>query len=350
MDKFLNISLKNIAWFNDVNQKGNLDMSPSYQRNAVWTTRQKSYLVDSILNGYPIPEIYIQEEVDDEGHSKFIIVDGQQRLRAVLEFLDNKFSLNKDDSPSFNGAFFSDLPSDVKRIFCRSNFIVRTIPEMPENEIRNIFKRLNLNVVSLNAQEIRRAAYSGGLIKFVSKLSANPFWGNMHIFSANDVKRLRDEQFISELSLLAIEGITNKKDRLDNFFEKTEVDFSEKDLLEETFQIIFDTLSPMASELSKTRWRNKTDLYTLFSVICDVKQYIYVLQKNQSDILSSLVEFSKLVNECLKVNEELGANFPEYIKNYTKGVRASTDYKARLLRKDSLKYYLQQKIKELAVM
>lgn len=220
---------------------------------------------------------------------------------------------------------------------------------MPENEIRNIFKRLNLNVVSLNAQEIRRAAYSGGLIKFVSKLSANPFWGNMHIFSANDVKRLRDEQFISELSLLAIEGITNKKDRLDNFFEKTEVDFSEKDLLEETFQIIFDTLNPMASELSKTRWRNKTDFYTLFSVICDVKQYIYVLQKNQSDILSSLIEFSKSVNECLKVNEELGANFPEYIKNYTKGVRASTDYKARLLRKDSLKYYLQQKINELAV-
>jgi len=41
MDKFSNISLKNIAWFNDVNQKGNLDMSPSYQRNAVWTTRQK---------------------------------------------------------------------------------------------------------------------------------------------------------------------------------------------------------------------------------------------------------------------------------------------------------------------
>lgn len=349
MDKFSNISLKNIAWFNDVNQKGNLDMSPSYQRNAVWTTRQKSYLVDSILNGYPIPEIYIQEEVDDEGHSKFIIVDGQQRLRAVLEFLDNKFSLNKDDSPSFNGAFFSDLQSDLKRIFFRYNFIVRTIPEMPENEIRNIFKRLNLNVVSLNAQEIRRAAYSGGLIKFVSKLSANPFWGNMHIFSANDVKRLRDEQFISELSLLAIEGITNKKDRLDNFFEKTEVDFSEKDLLEETFQIVFDTLNPMASELSKTRWRNKTDFYTLFSVICDVKQYIYVLQKNQSDILSSLIEFSKSVNECLKVNEELGANFPEYIKNYTKGVRASTDYKARLLRKDSLKYYLQQKINELAV-
>ena len=302
------------------------------------------------MNGYPIPEIYIQEEVDDEGHSKFIIIDGQQRLRAVLEFLDNKFSLDKDDSPSFNGAFFSDLPSDLKRIFFRYNFIVRTIPEMPENEIRNIFKRLNLNVVSLNAQEIRRAAYSGGLIKFVSKLSANPFWGNLHIFSANDVKRLRDEQFISELSLLAIEGITNKKDRLDNFFEKTEVDFSEKDLLEETFQIIFDTLNPMASELSKTRWRNKTDFYTLFGVICDVKQYIYVLQKNQSDILSSLVEFSNLVNECLKVTEELGANFPEYIKNYTKGVRASTDYKARLLRKDSLKYYLQQKINKLAVM
>lgn len=121
-------------------------------------------------------------------------------------------------------------------------------------------------------------------------------------------------------------------------------------MLEETFQIVFDTLNPMTSELSKTRWRNKTDFYTLFSVICDIKQYINVLQKNKSDILLSLVEFSNSVNECLRVNEELDTNFPEYIKNYTKGVRASTDYKARLLRKDSLKYYLQQKIDELAVM
>ena len=75
--------------FNEINNNGQLDMSPSYQRNAVWTNRQKSYLIDTILNGYPIPEIYIQEDIDEAGHAMFIIVDGQQRLRAVLDFLDN---------------------------------------------------------------------------------------------------------------------------------------------------------------------------------------------------------------------------------------------------------------------
>ena len=63
MDKFSNISLKNIAWFNDMNKNNRLDMRPPYQRNAVWTVRQKSYLIDSILNGYPIPELIVQEDI-----------------------------------------------------------------------------------------------------------------------------------------------------------------------------------------------------------------------------------------------------------------------------------------------
>ena len=74
MDKFSNISLKNIAWFNDMNKNNRLDMRPPYQRNAVWTVRQKSYLIDSILNGYPIPELIVQEDIDEMGQAKYIIV------------------------------------------------------------------------------------------------------------------------------------------------------------------------------------------------------------------------------------------------------------------------------------
>lgn len=340
MDKFSNISLKNIAWFNEINNNGQLDMSPSYQRNAVWTNRQKSYLIDSILNGYPIPEIYIQEEIDDTGHAMFIIVDGQQRLRAVLEFLDNKFRLNEEDSPEFHGAMFSDLSSDQKRTFFKYNFIVRTIPEMPEEDIRGIFKRLNLNVVSLNQQELRKAAYSGGFIKLVSELSEKSFWSDMRLFSANDVKRMLDEQYISELSLLAVEGITNKKDRLEKFYEETETNFPQKDFLENTFQYIMDILGPMTDTLSKTRWKNKTDFYTLFFGFCKIRDSIELIERNSETVACSLKEFSGNVSECLKVSEGDDTNFPEYIRKYAKGVRAATDYNARILRQEGLDEYI----------
>ena len=340
MDKFSNISLKNIAWFNEINNNGQLDMSPSYQRNAVWTNRQKSYLIDSILNGYPIPEIYIQEDIDEAGHAMFIIVDGQQRLRAVLEFLDNKFKLNEEDSPEFHGALFTDLTSDQKRTFFKYNFIVRTIPEMPEEDIRGIFKRLNLNVVSLNQQELRKAAYSGGFIKLVSELSEKQFWSDMHLFSANDVKRMLDEQYISELALLAIEGITNKKDRLEKFYEETETNFTQKEFLENTFKFIMEILGPMTDVLSKTRWKNKTDFYTLFYAFYKVRDYIELIQRNIDTIASSLKEFSCNVSECLKVGEDDDTNFPEYIRKFANGVRAATDYKARLLRQEGLDEYI----------
>lgn len=344
MDKFLNISLKNIAWFNEINQSGCLDMSPSYQRNAVWTNRQKSYLIDSILNGYPIPEIYMQEDVDENGHSRFIIVDGQQRLRAVLEFLDNKFKMNQEDSPMFEGARFSDLSGDLKRTFFRYNFIVRTLPEMDESEIRGIFKRLNLNVVSLNSQEIRKAAYSGDFIKLVAELSVHPFWTNIHLFSPNDIKRMRDEQFISELGLLSVEGITNKKDRLEKFYEETEMSFPQKGSMNETFNYVFSILGPIADQLSKTRWRNKTDFYTLFLSICNLKQHDVVLKEKAEELCNALIEFSNMVYECLKVNEDEDAQFPQYIRDYSKGVRAATDYQARRLRQDALDDFLSHRL------
>lgn len=117
MDKFSNISLKNIAWFNDMNKNNRLDMRPPYQRNAVWTVRQKSYLIDSILNGYPIPELIVQEDIDEMGQAKYIIVDGQQRMRAVFEFLDDQYGLNKEDSPEFDGVNFSGLNIELKKTF-----------------------------------------------------------------------------------------------------------------------------------------------------------------------------------------------------------------------------------------
>jgi uncharacterized protein with ParB-like and HNH nuclease domain len=93
MSKFLNTTNRTVVWFKKANDGGDLEMTPPFQRNPVWTHPQKSYLVDSILNGFPIPEIYMQEFVDEGGNERHIVIDGQQRIRACLEFVEGRYEI-----------------------------------------------------------------------------------------------------------------------------------------------------------------------------------------------------------------------------------------------------------------
>ena len=340
MDKFLSISLKNIAWFNDINMAGRLNMKPSYQRNIVWTDRQKSYLIDSVLNGYPIPEIYLQEEIDENGNSNYIIVDGQQRMRAVLEFLDDKYPLNKDDSPEFNGAYFKDLNADQKRAFFRYNFVVRALPELAEDDIREIFKRLNRNVVNLNKQELRNAVYSGPLIKMVTEIADEDVWGDLRLFTANDVRRMLDEEYISELILAIVYGIQNKKVNLDKFYEETEVEFRREEEIRSLFTLILNQLEPIANAISRSRWKNKTDFYTLFNSLVRFSNKLPVTGQRLELLKDKLLVFSGEVMRLLSLDQANEEDFSKSIVDYVKGVRAATDLNARKTRQESLDSYL----------
>ena len=88
MSSFLNTTNRNVVWFKETAATHQLDMAPPYQRNPVWLEKQKSYLIDTILNGLPIPELYMQTTVTADGVAKYTVVDGQQRIRSVLEFLE----------------------------------------------------------------------------------------------------------------------------------------------------------------------------------------------------------------------------------------------------------------------
>jgi len=75
-----------ISWFRKEDIAGNLDLSPDFQRRRVWTPEQSSYLIDTILSGLPIPELYIRSSSTPGGDSRYELVDGQQRIRSVLTF------------------------------------------------------------------------------------------------------------------------------------------------------------------------------------------------------------------------------------------------------------------------
>ena len=89
-------------------------------------------------------------------------------------------------------------------------------------EIRDLFERLNTNTVALNDQEIRNAKYIGAFKQLAERLADSPIFQEMGLFSARDIRRMSDVEFISELLILTIQGISNKKDLVESYYARFE--------------------------------------------------------------------------------------------------------------------------------
>ena len=98
-------------------RKRELIVNKEYQRaSGLWPLSAKSYFIDTILKGFPFPKIYFHEKVDKElKKPKREIVDGQQRIVTIVEFLDNKLTLS--NSSDFEGQRFEDLEEALKDAF-----------------------------------------------------------------------------------------------------------------------------------------------------------------------------------------------------------------------------------------
>jgi uncharacterized protein with ParB-like and HNH nuclease domain len=93
-----------------------LTLAPEFQRNAVWPSPAKAYLIDTVVNDRPIPLLFFQRTTSAQsGRSAYIVIDGQQRLRAIFDFLDDKFRLTQSaKKSSYFNKRFSDLSPDLK--------------------------------------------------------------------------------------------------------------------------------------------------------------------------------------------------------------------------------------------
>lgn len=336
MQSFLKTTLRNVLWFKNADKYKELQVNPPFQRNPVWVDRQKSYLIDSILNGYPIPEIYMQELINEHGNAKYIIVDGQQRTRAVLEFMEDRFPIDSKDSPEYGDMTFSELSSEDKKKIFEYNFVVRVLPEMRDTELRAIFQRLNKNVIALNKQELRQATYWGPFIKSMNIISDRDIWTKIDVFTANDIRRMLDVEYISELTSAMLHGLQNKKQNLEKFYQIYEEEFEEKYNIENSFDIILHELVKLYPGISKTRWSKKSDFYTLFIVCYKNLDSFPLSSDNRSLFKEHLDKFGTELDKYSKSDKDDEAEFNDTIRKYGAGIRATTDLGSRKKRDEAL--------------
>jgi hypothetical protein len=205
-----------------------LAANPEYQRGVVWSPKQKKKLIDSVLRGYPLPLIYlhhIKKIVAGMQREDFEIIDGQQRITALYEFVEGNFSLYdpiKDDQeakfPGFlkqqpcpwGGKFFSGLSSELRSALLNTQLSVAKIETNEPNDVRDLFVRLQSGL-PLNAQEARDA-WPGQFTDFVLALGGKPeiprypghhfFQGPMGLNPKSD--RGKTRQFAAQISILLL--------------------------------------------------------------------------------------------------------------------------------------------------
>jgi len=210
-------SIQTISWFHDRYREGSLTISPPYQRKPVWAARQKCYLIESVLLDLPVPEIFVQQKTTPQGETTFAIVDGQQRIRTVLQFIGsevdpneqqhNKFKLDKLDSASpWRDMAFADLSDDQKKAFFGYRFVVRYLNTDSDDEVRDMFRRLNKFLTPLKPQELRNATYAGPFVRLVLDLADDEYWTENRIVTPSSIRRMGDVEFISELLIGVMHG------------------------------------------------------------------------------------------------------------------------------------------------
>jgi hypothetical protein len=244
----------------------------------------------------------MQEFVDENGNEQHIIIDGQQRTRACLDFIEGKFSIKADESPTWGGMEFDDLSADDKKKIFGYTFIVRILPEMSDDNIRGIFQRLNKNVVALNTQELRQATYWGPFILTMQEISNYKYWSTTGVFSPLNVRRMMDIEYISELAVAVLHGLQNKKETLDQYYQEYEEEFEARDDLISTFQTIIYELEQLYPDIKTTRWKKKTDFYSLFFYFASHEKLLPLSTEKRLQIRSILDEFSNVVDSYISVS------------------------------------------------
>lgn len=152
--------------------KKKICMDPSFQRNFVWNTKQKSELIESVVMGIPLPLIYLAES--QEGN--LIVVDGRQRLTTFFDFLNNKFRLNQlKILEELNGKNFKNLENEYSHYASEIEdyqLVVQVIKYPTPDRVRfDIFDRVNRGGTPLNKQEMRNALYQGNSTDLLKKIT-----------------------------------------------------------------------------------------------------------------------------------------------------------------------------------
>lgn len=275
------------ADFLDWQKSGSLKLSPSFQRRSVWTKPQKSYFIDTVYRGLPVPIVFLREQTDvDTFQTVREVIDGQQRLRTILSYVDastlkdagerDDFLVQAKHNDEIAGKKFHDLTIPQKRRILSYQFSVHVLPsDTSDAEVLTIFARMNSTGSRLNDQEIRNAEYFGEF-KIVSYELAHANlnrWREWKIFSELEIARMKEVEFTSSLFMVLIGGLFERtQGAIDKFYKEKDDTFPERNDTTRRFMAIMDSIELYLGEaISSSVFSNSSMFLQLFNLVAKLE-------------------------------------------------------------------------------
>lgn len=241
--------------------QGNIDLNPDFQRRNAWKDAKRSKLIESILLGFPIPEIVLAESNREKG--SFIVIDGKQRLLTIAGFIDNdRFKYwdnphlqNLKNNPDLRGYTYKTLIESpkLKRAFQNSSLRCTVITNYNSDDVLyDIFYRLNSGATPLSTQELRQVLNKGDYSNYLISLTEKNQCLIDEVMGLTEPdKRLRDVETILRL-MSFIEYAQDYKGNLRIFLDEKMAAFNrrwntERSEIETLYSSITETISLLAS-------------------------------------------------------------------------------------------------------
>ena len=235
---------KPVRWFLDMNDYGQLDLDPPYQRRSVWTLNDRRFFLDTVFKNFPCPAIFLYKKTDKAlGRMIYHVVDGKQRLETLIYFRNNKLTLDKKyGDRRLNGKSWEGIKNEMDLIegYLNYSMPVEFIEIADDVMINEIFDRLNRNSRKLERQELRHAKFDGWFISVAEAEVVKEEWEQLGVIAKAMMRRMKDVQYISELLSVLIKNRISGYDQniLDGLYaeydspQETLDDFNEREFYE----------------------------------------------------------------------------------------------------------------------
>lgn len=295
----------------NLHEKDELDLSPWYQRRPVWSRSQKAYLINTLFVHMPVPSIYIRHYLDTESEKSIKeVVDGQQRLRSIIEYSNDEFRARHPDHKK--PVFFSELTANQRSAFRMSKLSVGYLINADDADVIEIFGRLNWMSKRLNDQEKRNAQFGGEFKQFAVLHGTRRvnFWRAYGVFSPNDIARMQEVQFVSDLALNLLNGLTDfSQPKLNKLYASKDLEFPEREKVEKKLERVFAYFGKVKPEVIANSAVSRPPIFfSFFLSLANRKRLPSVVKfKDAIERVDSILEAYSDGERLTKVEERFAA-------------------------------------------
>ena len=334
-------STKTILDIRNLQEQGHLNLEPGFQRKSVWNGSDRKKLIQSVLQGLPLPSIFLYRREDEQGNLIYDVLDGKQRLETLFMFMrirpfskmgfEVPFQFTEDEEPDKYDWRTLDQNKRISPVLAYNLQVAEV--SGPFADIVELFVRINSTGKALTTSERRHARfYTSPFLKEAERLARRnrDFLADQRIISAVGVDRMKDVELVSELiaSILA-NGPIHKKQAVDRAISNSAVHRRTLDAAVEDFGATLRAIKQLFPDLYATRFQNVSEFYSLFLVVWELIQQKLVLKdRRRNDIAMKLLRhFSNGVDEVREQQRRGKGALPhqQTYLNYLLLVQQSTD-------------------------